>query len=107
MRILFWTEGFWPTIGGVEVLASQLLPALCARGHEIMVVTDDDLGRLPASDEFRSISIRRFGMRAVLRSRSLSRIAQMKMAVSSLVHEFSPQLSHLFCLGPSAFFLRG
>lgn len=103
---LFWTEAFWPAIGGVEVLTSKLLPALCARGHEILLVTDDDLGKLPAHDEFRSIPIRRLGMRTALLSRSAIKIAAMKAAAVALQREFSPQLVHINCLGATAFFLR-
>lgn len=97
---------FWPGIGGVEVLASHLLPALAARGHEILVVTDDDHGRLKAHDELRSIRVRRLGMRAALRSLSPGEIASMTTSVEELLRDFSPQLLHLNCLGPTAFFLR-
>lgn len=39
MRILYWTELFWPYIGGIQVLASHTLEALRRRGHEVTVVT--------------------------------------------------------------------
>jgi hypothetical protein len=38
MRILFWSETFWPRVGGVENLAARLLPALQVRGHEFLSV---------------------------------------------------------------------
>lgn len=97
---------FWPEIGGAEVLASHLLPALAARGHEILVVTDDDHGRLQPHDELRSIRVRRLGMRAALRSLSPGEIASMTTSVEELLRGFSPQLLHLNGLGPTAFFLR-
>jgi hypothetical protein len=34
MRILFWTESFWPEIGGVETFCAQLMTELQRRGHE-------------------------------------------------------------------------
>ena len=43
MRILFWSETFWPRIGGVENLAARLLPALQSRGHEFAVITWDNV----------------------------------------------------------------
>lgn len=106
MRVLFWTEMFWPGIGGVEVLASHLLPALASRGHQILVVTDDDHGRLKAHDELRGIRVRRLAMRAALRSLSPSEIAARTAEVEDLLRDFAPQLLHLNCLGPTAFFLR-
>jgi hypothetical protein len=39
MRVLFWSSTFWPSSGGVQVLAARLLPALEARGYEHIVVT--------------------------------------------------------------------
>jgi hypothetical protein len=39
MRILFWSYVFWPKIGGVEVHAGKLLPALKLRGYEFLVIT--------------------------------------------------------------------
>ena len=106
MKVLFWTEAFWPTIGGIEVLASRLLPALRQRGHEFLVITDDDVGRLAAEDEFRSIAVRRLGLRAALLSRSPERIAAVQAATAELVQSFRPQLVHWNCPGLSGFFLR-
>ena len=38
-RVLFWCHSFLPTIGGVELFAARLLPALRSRGYEITVLT--------------------------------------------------------------------
>ncbi|MBI3785890.1 MAG: glycosyltransferase family 4 protein [Deltaproteobacteria bacterium] len=104
--MVFWTEAFWPAIGGVEVLASRLLPALSQRRHEILVVTDDDMGRLPSQDEFRSIVVRRPSMRAALLSRSPERIAAVRAETAALMQAFRPEIVHLNCPGASGFFLR-
>ena len=39
MRILTWTNTFWPGRGGLERLLTQLVPELGARGHQQLVVT--------------------------------------------------------------------
>jgi glycogen(starch) synthase len=39
VRILFWSSAFWPSIGGIQVLAARLLPALEKRGCEHLVVS--------------------------------------------------------------------
>ena len=59
MRILFWTGNFWPMIGGIEVLAAKLLPALQERGCEFLVVTTSHPG-LPQEGQFKGIPIYRF-----------------------------------------------
>lgn len=106
MRVLFWSEGFWPSIGGVEVLAAKLVPALAQRGHEILVVTDDDRGRLSAHDAFRSVPIRRLSMRDALLAHAPDRVGNMQAAVTALIEEHAPDVVHLNCMGPTAFFLR-
>lgn len=59
-RVLFWSERFWPTIGGVGISASKLLPALQARGYEFVVVTLKDYFDLPEEDCFKGIPVYRF-----------------------------------------------
>ena len=49
MRVLFWTGGFWPNIGGVEVLATRVLPALKCRGYEFVIVVPQS--RVPSRPE--------------------------------------------------------
>jgi len=34
MRVLFWSEQFWPNIGGIEVWGARLLGALQQRGND-------------------------------------------------------------------------
>src|SRR5207249_4875067 len=59
-RVLYWSERFWPAIGGVGISASKLLPALRARGYEFVVVTSKDYSDLPEEDHFKGISLYRF-----------------------------------------------
>lgn len=39
MRLLYWTETFWPLIGGVQTYAKQFIPAIRRRGYEVAVIT--------------------------------------------------------------------
>jgi hypothetical protein len=41
MCVLFWSAAFLPQIGGIGVLAAQLLPAMRKRGYEYSVVTSN------------------------------------------------------------------
>ena len=59
MRILFWSETFWPRVGGVENLAATLLPALQARRHEFVVVTWENM-EIPDVIHYQGIPVYRF-----------------------------------------------
>ena len=39
MRVLIWSELFWPHVGGAEVFTARLCRALGERGHEFAVAT--------------------------------------------------------------------
>lgn len=60
MRVLFWSGAFWPKIGGVEVWAARLLPALQDRGYQYAVVTAQNRTDLSAEDQYRGIPVFRF-----------------------------------------------
>ena len=50
-RVLFWSEYYWPYIGGPEVMATRLLPALRDRGFRFTVLTSQHELDLPSEDE--------------------------------------------------------
>ena len=59
MRVLYWTESFWPRIGGSEVAAMLLLEQLRLRGHRVEVVTRQWSLITLASDAWHGIPIHR------------------------------------------------
>ena len=60
MRVLFWSDRFWPAVGGIGTSARRLLRALRARGHKIVVVTLKEYSDLPEKDEYEGIPVYRF-----------------------------------------------
>ena len=56
-RVLFWSEYYWPYIGGPEVMATRLLPALRDRGFRFTVLTSQHELDLPSEDEVDGIPI--------------------------------------------------
>ena len=42
MKILFWTDGFWPRLGGIETQGIEYVAGLQARGHEYLVIAQRD-----------------------------------------------------------------
>ncbi len=105
MRILCWSELFWPYIGGAEVFAARMLPAWTARGHEPVVVTAHDWLRLPDEDAYDGAPIFRFPFRSAIKGRDIELIHTLRHRVSDLVTRLRPDLYFLNGVGPSVLFL--
>jgi glycogen(starch) synthase len=103
MRVLFWSEQFWPNIGGIEVWGAKLLGALQQRGHHFTVVASED-NRVPAENRFHGIPVSRFPFWTALTSRDTGQLMKIKRAVAQLKQKFQPDLIHLNLTGASVFF---
>jgi glycogen(starch) synthase len=103
MRILFWSETFWPRVGGVENLAARLLPALRSNGHEFVVVTWENIR---AADElsYQGIPTYRFPFFSGGRQGSLDPLLENRRQVSELKKRFAPDLVHINSYGQSVLF---
>ncbi len=103
MRILFWSETFWPRVGGVENLAARLLPALSDRGYEFAVVTWENIG---AADQIRyqDIPVYRFPFFSGGGRTDLAPLLENRRRVAQLKREFAPELVHINSYGSSALF---
>jgi glycosyltransferase involved in cell wall biosynthesis len=104
VRVLVWSDLFWPYIGGPEVLAAALLPKLRERGHEFLVLTSHDYLELPDEATHRGIPIERLPLRAALDQRDLAGLRAAREAVAERKRAFAPDLVHAIGVGPSLFF---
>lgn len=104
MRILYWTELFWPSIGGVEVLSAELVPALAGRGHTIEVVTSNVSPELAAEDIWGNVPIHRFPFRRALTQRDPALIKEVAAGIAALKARLSPDVIHLNTTDPGVFF---
>lgn len=104
MRVLFWSDTFWPQIGGVEVLAAKLLPALQARGFEFAVVAPKSHPDLPDQETFRGVPVRRFLFFNNLNLDAVEHIAETRDKLIEFKRSFAPKLIHLNHAGVSHFF---
>jgi glycogen(starch) synthase len=104
MRVLYWTQHFWPYVGGVEVQGAQFLPAMRSRGHEFVVVTSH--GELPLPDEamYEGVPVQRFPFLSSLASADVGQLLQTSRRVAMLKQRFRPDLVHLHFTDPSVFF---
>ncbi len=104
MRILYWTELFWPDIGGVQVLATRLLPALLDRGYKVIVVTSHGTLDLPDEAQYKGIAIHRFPFLEALATRNLGQMMEVCKRLTKLKKEFKPNLVHVNFSDPTVFF---
>jgi glycosyltransferase involved in cell wall biosynthesis len=104
MRVLFWSELFWPYIGGAEVFSSKLLVALRERGHEVIVVTRQDSPDLPPEDQYQGIPIYRFPFLTAFASHSVDQLIAARQGLVKLKRDFAPDLVHVHGFGPSVVF---
>lgn len=103
-RILFWSELFWPHLGGVEVLGLELVCAMRKRGYDLLVVTSHGAVEAPDRGEIDGIPVHRLPLRTVLSERDMAGLLASRRKVGEIKRSFQPDLVHLFALGPSAFF---
>lgn len=104
MRVLYWSELFWPHIGGVEVLSSRFIPAMRDRGHEFAVATSHSTLDLPDEEDWEGVRIHRFPFRRAIADGDLHAVARATRGVAALKREFQPELVHLRMADPSVFF---
>jgi glycogen(starch) synthase len=104
MRVLFWSLTFWPDIGGIEVLAAKLLPALRQRGYEFMVVTPQTPAASPRDTQYQGIPITRYTFQNTTEPIGIDHIVAMRRKIADLKHHFAPDLVHINGVGPTDFF---
>jgi len=95
MRILFWSYVFLPKIGGVEVHAGKLLPALKSRGYEFLVITTKSDPDEPNVSLYQGIPIHRFPFWDYANYTNINALAGIRQKIINLKRAFSPDLVHI------------
>jgi len=104
MKILYWTQSFWPDIGGVEVLAMKTLPELQKRNYEFVVITSHCERDLPDEMKYDGIPVHRFPFWKVLSKRDPRQVVKVQKQIAQLKRSFKPDLVHLHYPGHIAYF---
>lgn len=100
MRIVYVTPVYLPYVGGLEVLAGQLLAALRDRGHEVSVLTSTD-GDDPGLDVVDGIEVLRTDAHAVIEARDLAGILRVERETWEYVRDVQPDVIHGHDAAPS------
>ena len=103
MRVLFWSDLFWPYIGGSEIFAAKLLLALRER-HDFVVVTRQDSPDLPPEDSYDGVPVYRLPFCTAMASGDLGQMMALRKQVANLKRNFAPDLIHIHNFGPSILF---
>jgi len=101
---MFWTESFWPYVGGIETFSVRLLDALRTRGHELHVVTSHGSLDLPDVDAFHGIAVHRFPFTQALADNDARGVLACRQGVAALKRRLQPELVHVNVQDPSIFF---
>lgn len=104
MRVLFWSDLYWPYIGGAEIFAAKLMASLRPRGIEFLVLTSHHDQELPDVDSYEGIPIRRLPFRAAIAGRDPRALLHAIQETAAIKRDFAPDLIHMNAVGPSALF---
>lgn len=95
MKVLFWTDGFWPRLGGIETQSFEFIRAMQERGHEFRVVAQKDSPDWKEFELYEGIQIHRFSFNAVIEQRDLNPIRLVQQYIESVLRDFQPDILHL------------
>lgn len=93
--MLFWCDAFWPLIGGVEVLAANVVLALRERGHELAVIANREPNLDPRSS-FHGVPVHRLPFIDAMTSQRMPEWLAVRGAVASIKREFRPDVVWVF-----------
>jgi glycogen(starch) synthase len=96
MRIALWSNTYWPHIGGVEVLIRHFAEALVERGHEVLVIVNQDDSTHRRHESYGPIDVVRIPFEDVIRQHDTEAFLATRSEVERLRTEFRPDVDHLY-----------
>ncbi len=95
MKILFWSDGFWPRIGGTETQGLQFVQAMARRGHECLVLTQKYDSAWPDEELYENVLIERLNFNPLLQKGDLKMVRQVKERLEKIALQFRPEIIYL------------
>src|SRR5262245_13554485 len=100
MRVLIWTEFFWPSLSGGELFTLNLMRGLHGRGIEFAAVTGTITHADPIRERVDDFAVHRFPFRRALGQRDPHELARIRAALLEVLREFAPDVLHMTWMGP-------
>ncbi|HXY91639.1 MAG TPA: glycosyltransferase family 4 protein [Acidimicrobiia bacterium] len=104
IKILVFTPYFPPQLGGLETLLGEYVGVLAERGHTVDVLSSTEPGDLPPADTWRGATVHRVPMHSPLYRQDVSKITQVRTAVTALKRDLAPDVLHVHMADGSVFF---
>ncbi len=97
MNILFWTDRFYPGIGGIETQTFQLIQGLLTKNHRCLVFANQYDLSLPLKETVDGIEIIRYDFSPFLEWNMNGRVLlkEVETALKTLFSTFKPDIIHL------------
>lgn len=100
MKILFWTDGFWPRIGGIETQALQFVEGMQKKGHQFLVLAQRDHPSWKEDEVYKGMTLKRFDFEFLLKNH----LHLIREYFEWITRDFQPDVIHLnLCDGWAAF----
>lgn len=104
MNILYWTDGFWPRLGGIEVQGMHFIRHMLQRGHRFSVLAQQDYPHWLTEESYLNVEIHRADFASMTSGKNFLGIRQLTETLEKIKKTFQPDLIHLHsCSGPTAF----
>jgi len=100
MRLLIWTEGFWPRIGGVEIYLKQFIPEIRKLGYDVAVVTPL-LEDYEEEEIVEGAQVYRLPFYKVLFGKDPAEFFALRRRVEKIRNDFKPDIIQVILFGPS------
>jgi glycosyltransferase involved in cell wall biosynthesis len=94
LKILFWADTFYPTIGGRETQILQCVTGLCQKGHFCLVLAQSTPGSAEEERIEPGLLIRRFDFNRLIAGES-ELIQTIRTYLQAIKETFAPDLLHL------------
>ena len=104
MRVVIWSELYWPYVGGAEQFLAALVRSVRRLGHECLIVTSHHDRPLPDEDVHEGVPVHRLPFRAAIQSGDIRQFTGVSQRAAAIVRGFGPHLVHMNAIGPSALF---
>jgi glycogen(starch) synthase len=95
MRILIWTDGFWPEIGGLEVFCMHLVKRLRKSGHDCLIIAERNGAAGWGMSDYHGTPVYGVTFCKTTVKRDLVSLREQHEACKSLIAQFDPEVIHL------------